>query len=189
MPAATAPRGAPQASSIGMFIIELTFAVSLTKVHANAAAHISFLRRQYARGIFLIARRPRPGGREIILAVAPGREQLQSLMREDPFCELGLADVRIVRLDARARAVDHSSVLRQTAAAPATRSAPRRRRLRWIHAGHPESREPGNQVDGRRETHSSLAVAAVRDMCGTPLPRQSPARRISVVWGARQAGP
>jgi uncharacterized protein YciI len=174
---------------MGMFIIELTFAVSLTKVHANAAAHIRFLRRQYARGIFLIARRPRPGDREIILAVAPGREQLQSLMREDPLCELGLADVRIVRLDARARAVDHGSVLRKTTAAPATRPVPRRRRPRLIHAGHPESREPSNQVDGRRETQRSLAVAAVRDMPGSALPRQSPARRTSVVWGARQAGP
>jgi hypothetical protein len=50
MPTATAARRrAPEASSMGMFIIELTFAVSLTKVHANAAAHIRFLRRQYAR--------------------------------------------------------------------------------------------------------------------------------------------
>jgi uncharacterized protein YciI len=160
---------------MGMFIIELTFAVSLTKVHANAAAHIRFLRRQYARGIFLIARRPRPGDREIILAVAPGRAQLQSLMREDPLCELGLADVRIVQLDARARAVDHGSVMQEPAAALATRSAPRRRRLRLIHAGHPESWEPRNQVDGRRETQSSLAIAAVRDMRGTPRQRQSPA--------------
>lgn len=160
MPTATAPRGAPQASSIGMFIIELIFAVPLTKVHANAAAHLRFLRRQYARGIFLIARRPRPGDREIILAVAPDREQLQSLMREDPLCELGLADVRIVQLDARARAADHRSVSRQTAAAPATRPAARRR-LRLIHAGHPEAGRPVSlMVASKRKAPSPSLTSA-----------------------------
>jgi uncharacterized protein YciI len=187
MATATAARSAPQASSIGMFMIELTFAVSLTTLHANAAAHLRFLRRHYARGIFLIARRPPPGNREIILAVAPDREQLQSLMREDPLCELGLADVRIVQLDARARAIEQRSALRRTAMPPATRSAPRRR-LRLIHAGQPEFRQPG-RFDGRRETQRFSAVAVVRDTPGTPLTRESPARRIHVICGGRQAEP
>jgi uncharacterized protein YciI len=185
---ATATRSAPQASSIGMFMIELTFAVSLSTLHASAAAHLRFLRRHYTRGIFLIARRPPPGNREIILAVAPDREQLQSLMREDPWCELGLVDVRIVQLDARARGIDHRSAPRRTAMAPATRSAPRRPRLRLIHTGQPEFRQPG-RFDGRRETQSSPIVAVTRDTPGTSLPRESPARRIHVIWSARQAEP
>ena len=185
MPIATTARRGPQASSIGMFIIELTFAVSLTKVHANAAAHVRFLRRQYARGIFLIARRP-SGNREIILAVASDREQLQSLMRDDPLCALGLADVRIVQLDARARAVDRAAALRKTAATPAPR--PARRRLRLIHAGHSQTREPG-RFDGRRETHRSLPVAALHDMPGAPLPRESPTGRIHMIWSAPQTDP
>ncbi len=42
----------------------------------------------------------------IIVAVAKSRQQLEAIIREDPFFERGLADVRIIQFRASQRAVD-----------------------------------------------------------------------------------
>ncbi|HEV8120384.1 MAG TPA: YciI family protein [Candidatus Polarisedimenticolia bacterium] len=68
--------------------------------------HVAFLNKYYAAGHFLISGRqiPRTGG--IIVAVADSRERIEAIMAEDPFCRLGLAEIRIIEFRASQRADD-----------------------------------------------------------------------------------
>ena len=89
-----------------MFVIELTYKAPLTAIDARMAAHVAFLNRYYTSGNFLVSGRqiPRVGG--IILAVAESRERVEAIMREDPFVEHHLAEVRIIEFRASQRAND-----------------------------------------------------------------------------------
>ncbi len=97
-----------------MFVIELSYKAPLTEIDAAMKAHVAFLKKQYAAGNFLISGRkvPRDGG--IIIAVAESREQLESLMREDPFCARGLADFRVIEFRASQRAPDIQARVEQS---------------------------------------------------------------------------
>jgi uncharacterized protein YciI len=74
-----------------MFLIDLQYQVPLEQVDAALDAHVAFLREQYARGTFLLSGRkvPRSGG--VILARGVGRDELEDILRRDPFREQGLA--------------------------------------------------------------------------------------------------
>ena len=89
-----------------MFIIELTYTATLSDIDANMAAHVRFLKKYYAAGNFLISGRkiPRDGG--IIVAAGKSREDIEAIMREDPFCQRRLADLRIIQFRASQRADD-----------------------------------------------------------------------------------
>ena len=89
-----------------MFVIELIYKVSLAQIDAAMTAHVRFLKKYYAAGNFLVSGRkiPRDGG--VILAVGKSRDQIEAIMREDPFCARGLADVRIIEFRANQRADD-----------------------------------------------------------------------------------
>ena len=67
---------------------------------------MAFLKKHYASGHFLVSGRqiPRIGG--IILAVGESREQIETIMKEDPFVLQGLADVRVVEFRASQHADD-----------------------------------------------------------------------------------
>ena len=83
-----------------LFVIELLYKVPLEKIDAAMPAHMRFLKKHYDAGRFLVSGRkiPRDGG--IILAGGGSREEIEDLMREDPFCARGLADVRIIQFRA-----------------------------------------------------------------------------------------
>jgi len=89
-----------------MFVIELIYKADLTVIDAQMRAHVRFLKKYYAAGNFLVSGRkiPRDGG--IILAVGVSREQIEAIVREDPFVEGGLADFRIIEFRASQRADD-----------------------------------------------------------------------------------
>jgi uncharacterized protein YciI len=89
-----------------MFVIELIYKADLAKIDAHMTAHVRFLNKYYASGHFLVSGRkiPRDGG--IILAVGQSRTQIQTIVEEDPFYELGLADFRIIEFRASQRADD-----------------------------------------------------------------------------------
>ena len=89
-----------------MFVIELTYKVPLSEIDAHMKAHVAFLKKYYAAGQFLVSGRkiPREGG--IILALGESREQIEAIMKEDPFFSRGLADVRIAEFRASQRADD-----------------------------------------------------------------------------------
>lgn len=89
-----------------MFVIELTYTAPLAEIDASMAAHVAFLKKYYAAGNFLVSGRqiPRAGG--IILAVGEDRQQIEAIIREDPFVMRGLADFRIIEFRASQRADD-----------------------------------------------------------------------------------
>jgi len=89
-----------------MFVIELTYKAPLSEIDASMAAHVKFLKKYYAAGNFLLSGRKvhRDGG--IIVAAAPTREDIEAIIREDPFYTRGLADFRIIQFRASQRADD-----------------------------------------------------------------------------------
>jgi uncharacterized protein YciI len=94
-----------------MFVIELIYKVELAEIDANMRAHMAFLNKYYAAGRFLISGRkvPREGG--IILAVGESREQIEAIVKEDPFVSRGLADFRVIEFRASQRADDINALL------------------------------------------------------------------------------
>src|SRR5436309_1428841 len=89
-----------------MFVIELIYKADLAEIDAHMAAHVVFLKKYYAAGNFLISGRkiPRDGG--IIVAVGESRQQIERIIKQDPFYERGLADFRIIEFRANQRADD-----------------------------------------------------------------------------------
>lgn len=89
-----------------MFVIELTYKADLAKIDAQMKAHMAFVNKQYADGVFVLSGRkiPREGG--IILAVGKTREEVEALMREDPFVKHDLAAVRVIEFRTSQRAKD-----------------------------------------------------------------------------------
>jgi uncharacterized protein YciI len=89
-----------------MFVIELRYTAALATIDAHMAAHVRFLKKHYAAGHFVVSGRkiPRDGG--IILAVGSSREEIEAIVREDPFVDLGLAEFRIIEFRASQRADD-----------------------------------------------------------------------------------
>lgn len=89
-----------------LFVVELLYKAPLEKIDAAMTAHVRFLKKYYASGAFLVSGRkiPRDGG--VILAVGDSRESIEAIMREDPFCARGLAEVRIIQFRASQRADD-----------------------------------------------------------------------------------
>jgi uncharacterized protein YciI len=89
-----------------VFVIELIYKADLAEIDAHMNAHVKFLQKYYAAGNFLVSGRkiPRDGG--IIVSVGKSRAEVEAIMREDPFCARGLADVRVIEFRASQRADD-----------------------------------------------------------------------------------
>ena len=89
-----------------LFVIELLYTAPLAAIDAAMSAHVRFLKQHYADGTFLVSGRkiPRDGG--VILAVGESRAAIEAVMRNDPFCARGLAEVRIIQFRASQRADD-----------------------------------------------------------------------------------
>jgi uncharacterized protein YciI len=97
-----------------MFIIELIYKAPLERIDAQMKAHMAFLNRHYASGHFLVSGRkiPRDGG--IILAVGKSREEIEAIAAEDPFCQKGLADFRVIEFRVSQRAEDIQKRMSET---------------------------------------------------------------------------
>jgi uncharacterized protein YciI len=89
-----------------MFVIELRYTASLDEIDAQMTAHVTFLKKYYASGHFVVSGRkiPRDGG--IIVATGTSRRDIEAIIREDPFCKNGLAEFRIIEFRASQRADD-----------------------------------------------------------------------------------
>jgi uncharacterized protein YciI len=89
-----------------MFIIELTYTAPLDQIDAHMKPHMVFLNKHYASGHFLVSGRqvPRAGG--IILAVGKSRQEIEAIAAQDPFCQHGLAEFRVIEFRASQKADD-----------------------------------------------------------------------------------
>jgi len=75
-----------------MFIISVNYKVSLDIIEQHLAAHVDYLKQQYALGNFIASGRqvPRTGG--VILSNMENREVLNEVLAQDPFNQNNLAD-------------------------------------------------------------------------------------------------
>ena len=91
-----------------MFIIELIYKAELAEIDASMRPHMAYVKKHYAAGTFLMSGRkvPREGG--IILALGQSREEVEAIVKEDPFVARGLAEFRIIefRVSQRAESID-----------------------------------------------------------------------------------
>lgn len=78
-----------------MFIISLTYKTSLENVEHFIREHNDFLEKYYNSGHLITSGRkePRTGG--IILADAHSKEEIQDIIKEDPFYSNDIADYEI----------------------------------------------------------------------------------------------
>ncbi|KLG17871.1 hypothetical protein YA52_15860 [Enterobacter roggenkampii] len=77
-------------------MVILTYIKPLEEIDAVIPAHVEWLKKGYADGIFLASGRriPRTGG--VILAKCESLVSLEERLREDPFQKLKLATVEII---------------------------------------------------------------------------------------------
>src|SRR6187399_2030376 len=89
-----------------MFVIELVYKADLKEIDAHMRAHMAWLNKHYAAGTFVVSGRkiPRDGG--IILAVGKSREEIEAIAAQDPFCQKGVADFRVIEFRVSQRAED-----------------------------------------------------------------------------------
>lgn len=78
-----------------MFIIDLKYTVPLEKLDAHMGEHVIFLRKYYKMNVFVASGRkvPRTGG--IILALGKSKEEIEEIIREDPFYIHKLAEFSV----------------------------------------------------------------------------------------------
>jgi uncharacterized protein YciI len=78
-----------------MFIIDLKYIAPLEQLDACMTEHVKFLRKYYDKNVFVASGRkvPRTGG--IILALASSKEEVEEIIKEDPFYSKKLAEFTI----------------------------------------------------------------------------------------------
>lgn len=87
-----------------IYVIILNYVKPFNEVDKQIPAHIEWLKKGYADGIFLASGRklPRTGG--VILAQCESINVLEERLRQDPFQKLGLASVEIIPFEASMKA-------------------------------------------------------------------------------------
>ena len=78
-----------------MFVVSIEYKVDLSEVDKLIPEHIEFLDKFYNKGNFLASGRkvPRTGG--IILAAVSSKEELNTILSEDPFYKANLATYEV----------------------------------------------------------------------------------------------
>ncbi len=79
-----------------MFLVILTYKQPLSEVDRFVPEHREFLARQYADGVFQLSGRKQPRTGGVILAKAASREQLETILRQDPFHREQIADYEVL---------------------------------------------------------------------------------------------
>lgn len=79
-----------------VLIISLTYKVPLEKVDEARNGHLEFLEKCYEKSIFIASgpKVPRTGG--IILAKDVTKEELEGIIKEDPFYQQQIAEYEII---------------------------------------------------------------------------------------------
>jgi len=78
-----------------LFVIDLHYIVLFEKIEPELDAHVEFLEENYASGRFIASgpKVPRTGG--VIVATAPSRKALETILTADPFRSKQLARYNI----------------------------------------------------------------------------------------------
>jgi uncharacterized protein YciI len=97
-----------------MFIIDISYKVTLEEIDACMTAHIKFLDKYFASGNFLIAGRKQPRNGGIIVALASSKDEMEGITKEDPFYINDLADIRIIEFSGGRKAERINELLANT---------------------------------------------------------------------------
>lgn len=94
-----------------MFIVNLTYIKPLEEVEKYLAEHITFLNKYYGKGNFICSGRknPRTGG--IIICNAKNIEEVNEIIKEDPFNENGIANYDLLEFYPTKYAEDFKSFI------------------------------------------------------------------------------
>jgi uncharacterized protein YciI len=78
-----------------MFVIDLKYIVPLEQLDVHMTEHVKYLHKYYKLNVFVASGRkvPRTGG--IILAKGKTREEIDEIIREDPFYKFKLAEFSV----------------------------------------------------------------------------------------------
>jgi uncharacterized protein YciI len=78
-----------------MFVINLNYIVPLEQLDAHMGDHMKFLNKYYKENVFVASGRkvPRTGG--IILAMGKTKEEIEDIIKEDPFYIHKLAEFTV----------------------------------------------------------------------------------------------
>jgi uncharacterized protein YciI len=78
-----------------MFVIDLKYTVPLEQLDAHMTEHVKYLHKYYKLNVFVASGRkvPRTGG--IILAKGKTLEEINEIIREDPFYKHKLAEFSV----------------------------------------------------------------------------------------------
>lgn len=95
-----------------MFIIELIYKVDNDRIDQSLVPHRAYLDKHYAAGHFIAsgAKVPREGG--IILANAASRDEIMTIIHEDPFYQEGLSDYRVIEFTPTKKANNIQELIR-----------------------------------------------------------------------------
>ncbi len=79
-----------------MYIVSLTYKVSLEKIEEFLPKHVEYLKKQYSLGNFIASGRkvPRTGG--VILSNVSDETKLMEVLDKDPFKQNNLADYDVI---------------------------------------------------------------------------------------------
>ena len=80
-----------------MYIVSLHYIRPLADIEAQLPAHIAYLERYYAAGVFLLSGRKEPRDGGIILLRARDRASVERIISEDPFHQHQLAEYTITQ--------------------------------------------------------------------------------------------
>lgn len=78
-----------------LFIIILRYIVSIEKINEARPTHLEFLDKYYVAGNFIVSGRQTPLTGGIIMARGTNRQEIETIIKEDPFYFQNLAEFNI----------------------------------------------------------------------------------------------
>lgn len=78
-----------------LFVVILKYVVSLEEIDAHRPSHLNFLDHYYSQGIFIVSGRQVPTTGGIILAKCKTKQDLEQILKNDPFAINNLAEYTI----------------------------------------------------------------------------------------------
>jgi uncharacterized protein YciI len=93
------------------YVLNLSYTRPIAEVEAVLDAHSRYIESAYQRGAFLLSGRKDPWTGGIILAQAASREELQSIIAEDPFLKAKVATYEIIEFRPTRASADLTSVV------------------------------------------------------------------------------
>lgn len=95
-----------------MFVVVLRYLVDLETILQNREDHLVYLKKYYDQGVFIVSgpQKPRTGG--VIIAHAPSRDELWTILKEDPYCSRNLAEYQIFEFMTNHTSPDFANLLK-----------------------------------------------------------------------------